>query len=142
MKDLVQRIKPDVALNVQTINSNTTTAGNIIDLQGFESCTFLFFTAALTDGDYTPLIQEGDASNLSDAASVADGDLIPSGGAEAASAHTDDGDDNVVNKIGYKGTKRYVRFNVVSTGTSSGAVVGALVVLGDPRSAPQTTQGV
>jgi hypothetical protein len=139
-QDLYNSIKVKPALNIQTISTNTTTAGNIIDTQGFESCTFLFFMGALTDGDYTVLLQEGDASNLSDVASVADGDMIPDSGGEASASFTADGDDNKVSKIAYKGTKRYVRLSIVSASTSSGAVCGALAVLGHARSDPQSTQ--
>ncbi len=137
MKDNHHDMVPAVALNLQTISSDTTTNGNIIDLAGFESCEFVFVTGTLTDGDYAVLIQEGDAANLSDAAAVADADLI---GTEALASFAADTDDNVLSKIGYKGGKRYVRFNVVSTNTSSGAVLGAVCIKGHPAHAPKADQ--
>lgn len=131
-RDLASDIKESTALDPATIGSDTTTNGNIIDTQGYESLTFLFHVGTVTDGDYTPLIQEGDDSGLSDAAAVADADLI---GTEAGAAFTDDTDDNATSKIGYAGDKRYVRFNVVSTNTTTGATsVGATAVLGHPHS--------
>jgi hypothetical protein len=139
-QDLYNEIKLKPALNIQTIATNTTTAGNIIDTQGFESLTFAFFMGTLTDGDYTVLLEEGDASNLSGSNVVADGDMIPESGGEASASFTADGDDNKVSKLAYKGTKRYVRLSIVSTSTSSGAVCGALAILGHPRSLPQSTQ--
>ena len=120
------------AFDIQTISSDTTTAGDIIDMQGFEALTFVFQTGTVTDGDYTVLIEEGDAANLSDAAAVADSDLI---GTEADASFTADTDDNAVSSIGYRGGKRYVRLSIVSTNTSSGAVVGAIAVKGKPATA-------
>lgn len=123
------------ALDIQTIATDTTTAGDILDLQGFNACTFAFHTGTVTDGDYTVLIEHGDDSGLSDAAAVADADLI---GTEAGASFTDDGDDNLVGTIGYRGDKRYVRLSIVSANTTSGAVVGATAILGHAHSAPVT----
>lgn len=126
-------IKVANALDIQTISSDTTTAGDIIDLQGFNACTFAFQTGTVTDGDYTVLIEEGDDSGLSDAAAVADADLI---GTEAGASFSADTDDNVVGTVGYRGDKRYVRLSIVSTNTTSGAVVGATALLGHAHEAP------
>ena len=126
-REIASKLKILNALDIQTISSDTTTNGEIIDLQNYDACLFVFQTGTLTDGDYTVLIQEGDAANLSDAAAVADSDLTAT---EASVSFTADTDDNAISKIGYLGTKRYVRFNVVSTSTSSGAVVGATAILG------------
>jgi len=138
-QDLYNSIKQINALDIQTIGTDTTTNGDILDTQGYESVTFLFQTGTVTDGDYAVLIQEGDESDLSDAASVADADLI---GTEALASFDADTDDNKTTKLGYKGNKRYVRFNIVSTNTSSGAVLGAMAVLGHARVQPQATQEV
>jgi hypothetical protein len=132
-RELASEIKQENAFNIQTINSDTTTNGNIIDLQGFDSCTFLLQIGTLTDGDYVPLIQEGDEADLSDATAVADTDLT---GTEASAGFTEDTDDRKVSKIGYTGGKRYVRFNIVSTNTTSGANMGAQVIKGHPSHAP------
>jgi len=124
MRDLHNNIKAEVALDTAAISSDTTTAGNIIDMQGFGSVEFVMQSGTLTDGTYTPLIEEGDASNLSDAAAVADSDLLGTE-ANAAFASTDD---NAVNKIGYIGNKRYVRLSIVSSGTSTGGTLSAVSV--------------
>ena len=122
-----------MAFKLQTVATDTTTNGEIIDLAGYDSAAFLFQTGTVTDGDYTVLIQEGDESDLSDATAVADADLTAT---EASISFTADTDDDKVSKIGYTGVKRYVRFNIVSTNTSSGAVLGAQAVLGHPSNAP------
>jgi hypothetical protein len=134
MKDLYSITKELVALNPATISSSTTTSGAIIDLQGYEGVMFVLQTGARTDGTYTPLIQEGDDSGLSDAAAVADADLLPSGTGQEASAAIAAA--NSVSKIGYRGTKRYVRLQVVSTTVTSGAIVGGTAILGFPTNAP------
>ncbi|RLB87082.1 MAG: hypothetical protein DRH26_16305, partial [Deltaproteobacteria bacterium] len=78
-------------------------------------------------------------SDLSDAANVADADLF---GTEAGASFTADTDDAKTGKIGYKGTKRYVRCNIVSTSTSTGALIAMLAILAAPANRPQSTQKV
>jgi len=137
MRDMYNNIKQLNALDIQAISTNTTTAGEIIDTQGFDSLTFIFQTGTITDGDYTVLIEEGNESDLSDAAAVSDGDLL---GTEAGASFTADTDDNKTSRIGYRGNKRYVRLNVVSANTTSGATVGAIAILGHPRVVPTGNQ--
>lgn len=143
-RENVSRNGVDVALKLQTISSDTTTNGEIIDLQDFGSCMLAFITGTVTDGDYTLLLHEGDESNLSDASAVADADLyaldasgnVVASGQELAGSTTDNTDDDQVSRLGYLGTKRYIRLSIVSTNTSSGAVLGAVAVKSDPRSMP------
>ncbi len=113
-----------VARNTAAISTITTTAGNIIDTKGYEGLEFFIQSGAWTDGTYTPLIEESDASNLSGSNAVADEDLV---GTEAAAAI---GAANTVKRIGYVGHKRYVRLSIVSAGVTTGATIGATAVLG------------
>ena len=133
-REMVNSFKQAVAFKIQEITTNTTTDGEIIDMQGFDSLSFLFQTGTVTDGDYTVLIQHGDDSGLSDAADVADADLTVT---EASVSFTADTDDDKVSKIGYTGSKQFVRFSVVSANTSSGAFVGAQALQGNPNIVPQ-----
>lgn len=133
MLDQKSDLKSVVALTPRAaIATNTTTAGAIIDLKGYESCTFSIISGVLTDGAYAVLIEEGDAANLSDAAAVADADLV---GTEAAAGFAST-DDSTSKTIGYVGTKRYVRLSIVSTSTSSGGFLAATAILGNPHNAP------
>lgn len=116
-------------LTPATIATNTTTPGEIIDTKGFESLSFLNRASNYTDGTYTPLIEDGEDSGLSDAAAVTDTFLI---GTEASAALSASG----VSKIGYIGKKRYVRLSYVSTSTTTGATLDSVAVLGDPIKAP------
>lgn len=125
MRDLASNVKVSVGLTPQTIATDTTTVGAIIDTKGFSSLTFAL-AAEWTDGTYTPLVEDGDDSGLSDAAAVVDSELLPTSdtGPEADAALAADG----ASKIGYAGNKRYVRLSVVSASTSVGAVVSAVAV--------------
>jgi hypothetical protein len=121
------------ALSNATIATNTTTVGAIIDTAGYESCEFIIKSGTRTDGTYTPLIQDGDDSGLSDAAAVSDTFLV---GTEAAAAITAS---NALGRIGYVGKKRYVRLSIVSTSVTSGCTAfGAVAVLGNARTQPTT----
>ena len=136
MHDLFSNVKLTNALNGATISSNTTTAGAIIDTQAFNTHLFAIRSSARTDGTFTPLVQEGDASDLSDAADVADADLV---GTEAGAAITAA---NKSAKVGYKGSKRYIRLSIVSTSVTSGAHLSALCIQGSPKEGPISTQVV
>lgn len=137
-KDLFNNVAIKNALNTQAIATDTTTAGAIIDTAGFESLTFAVQSGTLTDGSYTVLLQEGDNSDLSDAEAVADADLL---GTEAGASFAL-ADDNKVTKIGYSGTKRYVRLSIVSAATTTGGTLGAVAILGHARYNPNSTQKV
>ena len=117
-----------VALNTTAISSDTTTNGVILDTAGYESILFVIQSGTLADGTYTPLIQEGDDSGLSDAAAVADTDLTNTEASVAFAAT----DDNTSKSIAYVGDKRYVRLNIVSASTSSGGTLSAVAVKGNP----------
>lgn len=126
-KDLKNDISALVAFNFQQITTDTTTAGNILDMQGYQGLTFITQAGTITDGIYTPLIQHGDESNLSDAANVADAQLI---GTEALAVVDAS---NEITRLGYIGYKRYVRLSIVSTSTSSGGYVGAVAIRSSAR---------
>lgn len=131
-KDLHNHVGALVAKNPTTISSSTTTAGVIIDTKGYGAVEFMLYTGARTDGTYTPLIEEGDDSGLSDAVAVDDANLF---GTEAAAALAAS---NSVSKVGYRvGKYRYVRLSVVSTTVTSGCTsVGALAVMANANQEP------
>lgn len=119
-------------------NSDTAIVSQIIDTAGYGFVEFVISYGALTDANATvaALLEEGEVSNLSDAAAVADADLLGTEAAAGAAAATDD---NKVAKLGYKGNKRYVRLTLTPSGNDSGNVdVAALAILGRGRSAPES----
>jgi hypothetical protein len=108
--------------------------GQIIDRKGYDGLTYLIATGSIADADatFTVLLEEGDVSNMSDAAAVADADLI---GTEVLAAFQYD-DDNECRKLGYKGTKRYTRLTITPVANSSAALLAAVAVLSAPQAAP------
>lgn len=128
-RDLHSNIDELNALNFAAISSNTTTVGNIIDTQGFESVEMIAALGVRTDGTYTLKLEDGDDSGLADAADVAAADLLGALTAMTAS--------NQVARVGCITKKRYVRLSIVSTGVTTGvAAAGGVAVLGHPKRAP------
>lgn len=119
------------AFSPQSISSDTTTNGVILDLKGYEEVTFYIAAGTITAGTITPVLEEGAESDLSDASNVADKDLI---GTEALATFAAT-DDDKVKALGYKGSKRYVRLKL-TTADSANLLVGAVAVLGKPRHGP------
>ncbi|MBB3972777.1 hypothetical protein [Hansschlegelia beijingensis] len=114
---------------------NTAIVSAIIDTLGYGACELVLVTGANTDANATfaTLVEDGEASNLSDAAAVADQYLI---GTEALASFTF-ADDNECRKIGYKGTKRYVRLTVTPSGNDSGNIfLSGVAILGHPATTP------
>ena len=134
MIDKLTLTKPLIALNIQSIATNTTTVGNVIDRQGYQSAVLALLSGTITDGTYTPLLEE--SSDNSTYTAVADADLLPAGTGQEAAIALILTDDNVIEKIGYRGNKRYLRLSIVSAGTTTGGTIGAVAILGDPNLAP------
>jgi hypothetical protein len=134
LKDIESVLKESVAVAAQAITTDTTTNSAAIDMTGYESVMFVPFTGTITDGDYTPLIQEGDDSNIANATNVADADLLPTGTGQEATAALNAS--NSVSKIGYRGTKQYVFCSLVSANTTTGGDAGVVAIQGNPAQAP------
>lgn len=117
--------------------------GKIIDRQGFDGVEFVFSygAATATNATVVPVIYEGDTTGVM--TSVADLNLIPQTGGEAAAGlpqaatRTSGVSKNVVGKIGYKGIKRYVTARLYSTVTAA-PIVDAIAVLFNPDVSPTT----
>lgn len=114
---------------------NTAIVSSIIDTLGYGSCELVIVTGTNTDTNATfaTTIDEGDASNLSDATAVAAAELL--GGTTNASFTFSD--DVETRKIGYIGGKRYVRLTVTPSGNDSGNIfISGVAVLGHPVLGP------
>jgi len=141
-KQLKRAISPTYVLD------NTPLVSQIIDLQGYDAASFLIAIGAFGDANatVTALLEEGDDSGLSDAAAVADADMVSqdqSVAPEAAASFQFD-DDNEVRKLGYIGSKRYIRLTLTPASNSVaspalGLYVAALAVL--EHSAQPVIQG-
>lgn len=135
MRDLHNNVDVRRAISPVSVADNTAQVSQIIDMQGFSSCEFIIATGSIADADatFTVLIEDGDDSGLSDAAAVTDTNLL---GTEAAAGFQFD-DDDTTKKIGYRGTKRYVRMTITPASNASAALLAAVAVLGHPANAPQ-----
>lgn len=134
MRDSYNHIKPVRALSPVSVADNTAQVSQIIDMQGFQSLLFVIALGSIADADATfaVLVEHGDESDLSDAASVPDIELL---GTEAAAGFQFDDDDGV-KKIGYRGYKRYVRLTITPTGNASAALMSAVALLGHSSDNP------
>lgn len=121
-------------------NSDTALVSQIIDMQPLLGLEFVIATGTLSDANatFTVLMEEGDDSGLSDAAAVADADMLPSPNnssstAPEAAAAFIFSDDNAIKTIGYIGIKRYVRLTITPSGNDSGSAPISVVAVGLPR---------
>lgn len=127
--DLHHSIKVSVGLTSQTISTDTTTLGAIIDMQGFESCEFVLISGTITDGAYAVTLLEEDAAGMGAATAVSSDHQL--GDADFALT-----DDDAAKRIGYIGKKRYVRLSIVSSATTSGGVFAGVCIQGAAKSQP------
>lgn len=116
------------------VTNNTAFVSEIVDTKGYESVEFLILTGDIGDASatFTTLVEDGDDPALADNAAVADTFLL---GTEAQ-ASFNQGDDNECFKIGYVGSKRYVRVTVTPANNSTGCYVAGAWLLGHARKKP------
>lgn len=134
MRDLASNIGTTPALSPASTSDNAGLTGEIIDMQDFGSLAFLIAIGAVgsAGATFTVSLQHGDDAALADATPVLGIDLI---GSYADASFSQD-DENSAKKIGYTGSKRYVRLVVTPAGNAAPAFVSAIAVQGHPRSAP------
>ena len=126
---IVRAIAPAAA-----VADNTPFVSAIIDTNGYQSLAFLIALGALADADATfaVTVDHGDQANLSDAVAATPSQLT----GLLASASFTFADDNEMRKIGYVGSKRYVRLTITPANNSGNVFLTALALLGDPRFEP------
>ncbi|HEU4752058.1 MAG TPA: hypothetical protein VFU47_03040 [Armatimonadota bacterium] len=134
MRDLHNNIDVRRAISPVSVADNTAQVSQIIDRQGYEALEFAIATGSLGDADatFTVLVEDGDQANLSDAAAVADTDLL---GTEAEAGFTF-ADDDKTRRIGYVGGKRYVRLTITPVNNAAAALISAVAILGCPAIRP------
>lgn len=134
MKDLHNNIKVSTAIAPQSVSDNTALVSSIIDTRGFNSLEFAIATGSIADADatFTVLVEDGNNSNMSDNAAVADAELLST---EAAASFQFD-DDNETRKIGYIGAKRYVRLTITPAANASAALISAVAIQGHAANNP------
>lgn len=140
MFDLHNNVKAQRVIAPVAIGANATKSGKVIDRQGYAGVEFVAsYGAVTTTGTIVTLVvKEGDATGTM--TSVADDYLI---GTEVlaslpvqATARTSEVGKNVTKRVGYKGSKRYVTVDAISTGTTSVGCVSVEALLHSPNNAP------
>jgi len=131
MKDLKNLINVVPGVPVQAFSSAKTVEGSLVDLNEFNSaCLLVLAGNAWTDGSYTLTVKEGDAADGSDLADVDPSLLVKDAAAGVVGAA------NAVSRVGYVGTKRFIKPSLTSTGVTTGATAGVLVIEGNPKNGP------
>lgn len=127
MKDIHNKFTVLRAVSPVSDGDNTALVSQIIDTMGYHGLEFLISTGSLADADATfqVLIEDGNASDLTGGAAVADDYLL--GTENQASFQFDD--DNETRKIGYVGGKRYVRLTITPSNNASAALISAVALL-------------
>lgn len=120
--DVAQSINPGAKLT-GTIN------GTGVDTQGYESALCVVDVGAWTDGSHTLKLQDSpDNATWTDTpAADQQGVFTPI---------TSAGQQNTPQRVGYVGSRRFVRAVSTVTGTTTGAIYGAMFVRGDARFNP------
>jgi len=125
---------------VAAVTGDTPFVSEILDTAEFFANEFLWLAGSIADTDvtFTLLVEESDDSGMSGATAVADADLL---GTEASGKPLLSSD-NKAGKIGYRGSKRYIRVTVTPSGNSGNIFFAAGWLQGFPRNGAQTTQVV
>lgn len=127
-RDIQHNVSIGITQLPNVVTATTTATG--VDLAGFRSAMFVAVIGTITDGTFAFDPEESDDNSTW--TNIAAGDL--SGAFVNATSAADDR----VQKVGYMGTKRYVRCNLTISGSPvTGGAVGIIVVKGDPITKPQ-----
>lgn len=134
-RDLHNNVHPVVAVAPAAATvDNTPWVTAILDTAGFESAELVLITGVEADADavFTVLFEDGNDPALADHAPVDDIFLL---GTEALAGFTF-ADDGKTRKIGYTGSKRYVRATVTPAANAAAAFLAAIWLQGHAHFAP------
>jgi hypothetical protein len=132
-RDLAHRILPKPCL-APAARTNGTVNGTDIDTSGYESATALVHFGTWTDGTHTAKLQEADDNGSGAPGTYAD--VAAAGLIQAFSAVSAAPGSNTVQEVGYIGGKRWIRLVMTTSGATTGALSGGLIVLSHARNLP------
>lgn len=131
MLDLKALIKggSGLANSVLPLLRTASVDGSAVDLKGYKGAMFLLHCGTVTDGTHTVVLEESDTGAFSgEENAIADADLDGSEPAYTSS------NEERVDVVFYRGTKRYVRVTIIASGSpSTGATIGAQVLRHHPQ---------
>lgn len=119
-----------VSTIVPQASITATTTGTTVDLSGYRAAAVVLHVGTLTDGTFTPTVEESDDD--SSWSTVAAADLSGSFAAITTA------NDVATHEVSYLGSKRYIRLLMTETVASAGAFFSAVVVRGNPVTGPAT----
>lgn len=133
MQDLFNNIHPAQCVSPVVVADNTASVGTVTDRQGYGALAYVIATGTLADADatFTALVEHSDQSG-SGFTAVPDTELL---GTDANASFTFSDDDKTF-KIGYRGSKRYVRLTITPAANAGNAPIAAVAILGAPNVAP------
>ena len=141
MRDMINNTE-SVHLGNLTLSGTTPAASAWVDARGFDAVTIEMINNTITDAGtaagYTATMQHGDDSTTAGAADVVADDTVK--GTITLAETSDSADNTTAGALGYRGSKRYVRFNVVGT-TGTDADVTIVAKLHKAHRAPTTYVG-
>ncbi|MFZ0051504.1 MAG: hypothetical protein WAK96_06985 [Desulfobaccales bacterium] len=131
---LMMEMVPAIAPQIVTDDAPLVSA--IINRQGFDALEFAIATGALATAgaSFAILVQDGNDPALADAETVSYW-LEPPGEVTSTGSFTG-AQPNSAFKIGYQGSKQYVRLTITPASNSGAANIGAVAILGAPQVAP------
>lgn len=139
MRDLVSNFSFTELLVPQTLTANTTS--NALDLRGFDAATIMFVVGASGDTlsgsiRWTLRVEESDASGSGFAQVPASNLLVNTGNVNVNTG----GAASTIYVFGYLGIKRYIRGNIIATGShSNGTPMSVVGLRGCGERKPSTT---
>ncbi len=135
MRDSFNHFNPVVALAPKAaVADNTAFQSGWIDRKGYESLLFLLVSGDLADADVAIacLVEHADLADHSDSVAVPDELLL---GTEALAGFTF-ANDNACRKVGYVGSRQYVRITMTPAGNAGNIFLAAIALLGHPFLTP------
>jgi hypothetical protein len=134
MRDSYNNLKFVPAIAPVVVSDNTAQASAIIDRLGYEEVTFVINTGVLADIDATfaVLLQDGNDPALADAATVSDSFTLNT----QTNVSFTFAADGVCRKIGYIGSKRYLKMTITPANNTGAAPMSAIAVLSQANSRP------
>jgi hypothetical protein len=116
------------SLPFAAIATDDTTDGTGVAWGECRSAMAVIVAGTITDGNFAFELQDSDDNSSYTA--VANAFL------DGTEPTLDSGDSDTVTVIGYKGTRKYLRVSVTTTATTTGGLVGALIVYSGAHRAP------
>lgn len=120
--DVVHSLEP-------AVRATGTANGAAVDLLGFNSAAIVVYFGAYTNGTHTPALEHSDDGTtfVATTASDLDGSFVAVASAGGA---------NTLQRVGYRGSKRYLRAVMTVASGATGAASAAAIIRGDAGSEP------